>query len=59
MTSFQLKEANRCYWILNGRLIPKSWNEEQIMKFYKKSMKNWKKRSAMGFENAWAYRNTY
>ena len=34
MTSFQLKEANRYYWIVKGQLIPKSWNEKDIMATY-------------------------
>ena len=32
MTAFQLKEANRYYWIIKGQLIPESWSEADIMK---------------------------
>ena len=34
MTSFQLKEANRYYWIVKGQLIPEGWNEKDIMATY-------------------------
>ena len=34
MTHFQLKEANKFYWMVKGQLIPESWSEEDIMKTY-------------------------
>ena len=30
MTSFQLKEANRYYWIVKGQLIPDSWSDKDV-----------------------------
>lgn len=59
MTSFQLKDANRCYWIVNGGLIPNNWNEDQIMNFYTDNADICRKKCVVGFENAWAYRNTH
>lgn len=34
MTLFQIKEANRYYWIVKGRLIPDGWSEKDIMAIY-------------------------
>ena len=59
MTSFQLKDANRTYWNIYGSLIPKSWCEEQIMNFYTDNATIRVKSGVVGFENAWAHRNSY
>lgn len=61
MTSFQLKEANRYYWIVKGQLIPKSWNEKDIMATYESYFARiWGNHEAIvhevGFEAAWAKR---
>ena len=61
MTYFQLKEANRFYWIVKGQLIPESWSEEDIMKTYESYFSRiWGNHEApthaLGFEAAWAQR---
>lgn len=62
MTYFQLKEANRYYWMIKGQLIPESWNEEDIKKTYESYFSriwgnNERAQYAMlGFEAAWAQR---
>jgi len=61
MTYFQLKEANRLYWIVKGQLIPESWQEKDIMSTYESYIKRlWGNIEAyqheIGFEAAWAQR---
>jgi hypothetical protein len=61
MTYFQLKEANRFYWMVKGHLIPESWSEEDIMKTYESYFARiWGNHEApthaLGFEAAWAQR---
>ena len=61
MTKFQLKEANRFYWIVKGQLIPESWSEKDIMSTYESYMARiWGNHEAqihaIGFEAAWAAR---
>jgi len=61
MTYFQLKEANRLYWIVKGQLIPESWQEKDIMSTYESYVKRlWGNIEAyqheIGFEAAWAKR---
>ena len=61
MTYFQLKEANRLYWIVKGQLIPESWQEKDIMSTYESYVKRlWGNIEAyqheIGFEAAWAQR---
>jgi len=61
MTHFQLKEANRCYWIVKGQLIPDSWSEKDIMATYESYFARiWGNHEAhihqVGFESAWAKR---
>jgi len=62
MTYFQLKEANRYYWLVKGMLIPESWKEEDILSTYESYLRRlWgnHERAAygeLGFEAAWAQR---
>lgn len=62
MTYFQLKEANRFYWMVKGQLIPESWKEEDIMKTYESYFARiWGNHEradygTIGFEAAWAQR---
>jgi hypothetical protein len=61
MTYFQLKEANRFYWMVKGHLIPESWSEADIMKTYESYFARiWGNHEApthaLGFEAAWAQR---
>ena len=61
MTQFQLKEANRFYWMVKGQLIPESWKEKDIMATYESYMARlWGNHEAhihaVGFEAAWAKR---
>jgi len=61
MTYFQLKEANRYYWMVKGMLIPESWQEKEIMDTYESYFRRlWGNHEAcvheIGFEAAWAKR---
>ena len=61
MTSFQIKEANRYYWIVKGRLIPDGWSEKDIMAIYESYFSRiWGNHEAashqVGFEHAWLAR---
>jgi hypothetical protein len=61
MTYFQLKEANRFYWMVKGQLIPESWSEADIIKTYESYFARiWGNHEAptheIGFEAAWAQR---
>jgi hypothetical protein len=61
MTYFQLKEANRYYWMVKGQLIPESWSEDQIEKIYDSYFRRiWGNHEAyvheLGFEAAWSMR---
>jgi hypothetical protein len=61
MTYFQLKEANRFYWMVKGQLIPESWSEKDIMATYESYFARiWGNHEApnhaLGFEAAWAQR---
>ena len=62
MTYFQLKEANRYYWMVKGQLIPESWNEKDIEKIYQSYFTRlWGNNeraeySTFGFEAAWSQR---
>ena len=61
MTSFQLKEANRYYWIVKGQLIPEGWSEKDIMATYESYFTRiWGNHEncyhEVGFEHAWAAR---
>ena len=62
MTSFQLKEANRYYWIVKGQLIPEGWSEKDIMSTYESYFTRiWgnheKCYHEVGFQQAWLKRN--
>jgi hypothetical protein len=62
MTSFQLKEANRYYWIVKGQLIPESWSEKDIMATYESYFNRiWGNHEAasheVGFQQAWLKRH--
>jgi hypothetical protein len=62
MTSFQLKEANRYYWIVKGQLIPESWSEKDIMATYESYFTRiWGNHEAasheVGFQQAWLKRH--
>lgn len=61
MTAFQLKEANRLFWIVKGHLVPESWSEKDIESMYHSYIKRlWGNIEAygheVGFEQAWAAR---
>lgn len=61
MTYFQLKEANRLYWMVKGQLIPLSWSDEEILSIYKSYTKRvWGNHEThiheSGFEVAWSMR---
>jgi hypothetical protein len=61
MTSFQLKEANRYYWIVKGQLIPSGWSEKDIMSIYESYFARiWGNHEncyhEVGFEHAWLNR---
>ncbi len=61
MTWYQIKEANRFYWIVKGQLIPESWSEKDIESTYHSYMERiWGNHEnvvhAVGFEAAWAAR---
>lgn len=62
MTYFQLKEANRYYWMVKGQLIPRNWKEEDIERTYKsyfnrlRANRKSAEYSTFGFEAAWAQR---
>lgn len=62
MTYFELKEANRFYWLVKGQLIPESWNEKDIRDTYESYFKRlWGNHERaqygeLGFEAAWAKR---
>jgi hypothetical protein len=62
MTSFQLKEANRYYWIVKGQLIPESWSEKDIMATYESYFTRiWGNHEncyhEVGFQQAWLKRH--
>ena len=61
MTYFELKEANRFYWLVKGQLIPESWSEKDIRSTYESYFARlWGNHEAcvheIGFEAAWAQR---
>ena len=61
MTSFQIKEANRFYWIVKGSLIPRSWSDKDVEKTYKSYMERiWGNHENVvhekGFEAAYKFR---
>ena len=62
MTYFQLKEANRFYWMVKGQLIPDSWSDKDIMSTYESYFRRlWGNHeraqyAELGFEAAWAQR---
>lgn len=61
MTWYQIKEANRLYWIVKGQLIPESWSEKDIEETYHSYIQRlWGNHEAnvhsVGFEAAWAAR---
>ena len=63
MTSFQLKEANRYYWIVKGQLIPEGWKEKDIMATYEQYFNRiWGNHEncyhEVGFEAAWLKRHS-
>lgn len=61
MTDFQIKEANRFYWMVKGMLIPESWTEKDLERIYHSYAERlWRNHEAhfheIGFEAAWAER---
>ena len=62
MTRFQIKEANRFYWMVKGHLIPESWSEKDIAKTYDSYIARlWGNNEravygTLGFEAAWKER---
>tara|TARA_R110000868_G_scaffold299343_1_gene559648 strand:- start:7640 stop:7855 length:216 start_codon:yes stop_codon:yes gene_type:complete len=62
VTFFQLKEANRYFWMVKGHLIPDGWSEKDIMSVYESYFNRiWGNHEATshqaGFEQAWAKRH--
>lgn len=62
MTHFQIKEANRFFWIAKGHLIPASWSEKDIENVYHSYMERiWGNHEnvvhTIGFDAAWATRH--
>ena len=60
-SSFVRKEANRFNWIIKGKLIDKSWSDEDVEKTYNSYMKRlWGNHEnvyhEIGFEAAWKAR---
>ena len=58
MTSYELKEANRYYWIIKGQLIPDVWKEKEILAVYNSYFDRiWGNSESYihedGFEEAW------
>lgn len=61
MTPFQIKEANRYYWMIKGHLIPESWSEQSVEGIFRSYFERiWGNCEApeheFGFEAAWAKR---
>lgn len=61
MTWYQIKEANRLYWIVKGQLIPESWSDKDIESTYHSYIERiWGNHEAhthtVGFEAAWVAR---
>ena len=58
MTEWEIKEANRLYWIVKGQLIPESWSEKDVNAILNSYFKRiWGNHEAViheeGFEEAW------
>lgn len=58
MKEWEIKEANRYYWIVKGQLIPESWSETDVNAILNSYMKRiWGNHEAIvhedGFERAW------
>ena len=58
MKEWEIKEANRYYWIVKGQLIPESWSEADVNAILNSYMKRiWGNHEAIvhedGFERAW------
>jgi hypothetical protein len=58
MSTEDLKEANRLFWIVKGHLIPNSWGETEIQRVYQSYfVRIWGNHEAVyhedGFEEAW------
>jgi len=61
MTKWEIKEANRYYWIVKGQLIPESWSEKDVNAIYESYFSRiWGNHEnqihAIGFEAAWKRR---
>lgn len=54
MNWYQIKEANRQYWIMHGELIPESWDDASVLEVYRTY--TWRRSQSPGFEAAWAAR---
>lgn len=58
MTEWEIKEANRLYWIVKGQLIPESWSEKDVNAILNSYFKRvWGNHEAVvheeGFEEVW------
>lgn len=58
MTSNELEHANRLFWIVKGRLVPKGWSDNTIQDMVKDYTKRvWYNEESYiyeeGFEKAW------
>jgi len=58
MTALELKQANRLFWMVKGRLVPNSWSDETIQDMVRDYTKRlWYNEEAYiyeeGFEEAW------
>ena len=61
MTDYEIREANRYYWIVKGTLIPESWGEEEVERIHRSYFKRiWGNHENVvhqeGFEEAWKAR---
>ncbi len=61
MTKWEIKEANRLFWMVKGHLIPTSWSEKDVNAIYESYFRRlWGNheagRRAAGFETAWKER---
>lgn len=63
MKEWEIKEANRYYWIIKGMLIPESWSSVEVEGIFNSYMyRIWGNHEAIvhedGFEEAWKNRTS-
>lgn len=62
LSDYQIKEANRYYWIVKGQLIPDTWSAADVYRIYDNYfVRIWGNHENCvhdaDFENAWNNRN--